>query len=107
MIKAKTNNVSKLDIINARCSTAFKDVPGAEINIKGAAVITDDETGIDYSYVWSDEGVCYAGNSAAIGETVQAMIPLIDDDEMLLRGTVVSRTSKQGKDFLSLQISQR
>lgn len=102
----KSNNVTNFDIINARTSIAFKDVAGEAIQVKAAAVITDDETNKEYTYLWDDDGTCYAGNSASIRDVAEPIIELINEGEKLA-ATVITRTSKNGKDFLSLKVSSR
>lgn len=102
-----TKNITKIDIINAKNSIAFKDIqPSEVIPVKGVAIATDPEDGKQYGYLWSETDDCYAGNSSSIMEAIAMMAELIDAD-MKLDASVVTRTSKQGKEFLSLKISER
>lgn len=106
MENVKTNNVTVLDLINARTSTAFKDISGVATPLKACAVATDPTDGNDYGYIWDEDGNCYAGNSASIMEQISQVVPLVNEG-MKLDFTVISRKSKQGKDFLSLKIDER
>lgn len=102
----KSNNVTTFDIINARCSVALKDAVGEVLDIKAAAVISDEDEGKEYTYLWSEDGTCYAGNSASVREVADSVIEIINEG-MKINCEIIKRTSKNGKDFLSLKVSER
>lgn len=107
MTDVATKNISKIDLINAKNSMAFKDVQANEvIPIHGAAIATDPEDGKQYAYLWSKLGDCYAGNSQSIMEQIAMAIEVIDSG-VELDFSVIKRTSKQGKEFLSLKLTER
>lgn len=102
-----SKNITKIDVINAKNSIAFKDVqPSEVIPVKGVAIVTDPEDGKQYGYLWSEMDDCYAGNSNSIMEAIAMMVELVDSG-MQLDATIVKRKSKQDKEFLSLKISER
>ena len=102
-----TKNISTIDLINAKNSQAFKDLtPEDVIPIHGAAISTDPEDGKQYGYIWSEYGECYAGNSATIMDQISLLVGLIDAGEKIDM-SVIKRTSKGGKEFLSLKLTAR
>lgn len=106
-------NVSKLDLINAKSSKAFKEVPPTEqIVVSGCAIVTEeDEDGKsrEFAYIFDNEnGATYGGNSAAAVELLQDLIPLMEETagETYLVSVSCAK-SKGGKDYLTFHVSVR
>lgn len=102
-----SNNVTKFDTINAQNSFAFRDLAAGEIlNVRAAGVLEDAETKKEFSYIWTEQGECYAGNSKSVRDSIDDIIDLIDSGEKI-DAEIVSRQSKQGQTFLSIRVFPR
>lgn len=108
VVKA-TQNLSKIDLINAETSIAFKTLKGKSeaIKIKSCAIVrdVDRETGElrNFSYIFAEDGTVYGGNSESIERSSEQLIDLLDDGESV-GFTVRANTTNAGREFLSLNI---
>lgn len=104
--------VSRLDLINANNSKAFKDVaPDEQIHVTGAAIVDEiDENGNPraFAYVFDNEaGAVYGGNAAGAVQTVSDLIPLMEEEPGEYYLSVTCSKSKGGKDYLSFFVSRK
>lgn len=102
--------VTKLDVINATASKAFKSVVGQTIKVKGAAIVedADRETGEArrFAYVWSD-GAVYGGNSATVISSIEGLIDMMNEDGAPDYAVKINAVkSNGGREFLTLFISE-
>lgn len=107
-IITKTENFTRKMAINIGTSIALQDKVGQKINsIVAAAVVTgiDRETGEEkqVSVLVDAGGMFYSAISATVLEQMDDIIELIDDGEDF-DVIVVSRTSKGGRDFITLNV---
>ena len=98
-------NTSKLDVLNAASSIAFKDVPPTEkITVSGCAIVTEDtdDGQRDFAYIFDNEAQkVYGGNSAAAVDLLSGLIPIMEEEPGTYTVTVSCQKSKGGKDYLT------
>ena len=105
-------NVTKLDIINAESSQSFKSAVGADVPVKGVALIEepDRETGEakQFAYIFAEDGAVYGGNSATVYRSCENLIELMKENKTThYIFTVVSAPTASGREFLSLRLRER
>ena len=107
-IIAQTNNFTRKMGINIGTSIALQDMAGQKItSIQAAAIVTDvdRETGEEkeVAILVDESGVCYSAISATVLGQMEDVIALLDDGESF-DVIVVSRKSKGGRDFITLNV---
>lgn len=107
-IIAKTNNFTKKMAINIGTSIALQDMGGQKItSIQAAAIVTDvdRETGEEreVAIIVDESGMVYSAISATVLSQMEDVIDLLDDGESF-DIIVVSRKSKGGRDFITLNV---
>lgn len=107
-IITKTENFTRKMAINIGTSIALQDKAGQKItDIAAAAVVTDidRETGEEkqVAILVDGGGMSYSAISATVLQQMDDIIELIDDGEDF-DVIVVSRKSKGGRDFITLNV---
>lgn len=107
-IIAKTENFNRKMAINIGTSIALQDKAGQKIaSIAAAAIVTDidRETGEEkqVAVIVDGGGMSYSSISATVLQQMDDIIELIDEGEDF-DVVVVSRTSKGGRDFITLNV---
>ena len=98
-------NTSKLDVLNAASTIAFKDVPPSEkITVSGCAIVTEDtdDGPRDFAYIFDNEAQkVYGGYSAAAVDLLSGLIPIMEEGPGKYVVSVSCQKSKGGKDYLT------
>lgn len=113
-ILSQTHNFSKRDMVNARNGFSLQSLDdGTKLAIHSCAVIHDDKSNPTYegehdvAILITDDGTAYTAISATVVESTHDIIDIMneleDSDEMLYI-RVCKRTSKGGKEFLTLTL---
>ena len=106
----KSNNVTKIDVINASGSLPFKDLVEKTAEIRGAAIINDvnkDGELESFAYMFAVDGTVYAGNSSTMRDSIDALIDLFEDEpDATFNVTTEARTASSGRTFYTLKILQ-
>lgn len=107
-IIAKTNNFTRKMAVNIGTSIALQDMAGQKIeSIEAAAIVTDvdRETGEEkeVAIIVDGSGISYSAISATVLSQMDDVIALLDDGETF-DIIVVSRKSKGGRDFITLNV---
>lgn len=99
----KEANVSRIDMINARASHPYEDLVGNSVPVKGAAItrgLDEDGEEKEYSYIFSDNGAVYGGNSATVKNAVDELIDLMaDEPNTVFTASIRKEKSKSGREF--------
>lgn len=107
-IITKTENFTRKMAVNIGTSIALQDMAGQKIeSIEAAAVVTDvdRETGEEkeVAIIVDGAGMSYSAISATVLGQMDDVIALLDDGETF-DIIVVSRKSKGGRDFITLNV---
>ena len=102
-----TENIGKMDIFNAKSASIALQTVSETLTVTGAAISdeTNTESGeiSEVGYIFDKDGNVYGTISTTVIDMLPALIDLLDDvGELPI--TVVHRTAKSGREFISLQI---
>lgn len=107
----KSDSFTRIHAMNSKVGTPLKDINGTQITVIAVGIVedVDSQTGEikKVGVIVSQENEIFSTISSNAVETLEELIDMFNDEHMKKCViTVKVRTSKGGRDFLSLIISE-